>query len=421
MVKSKQRKRAARLAAAPKQTRAKKTQELTRLGAALRTLGGLGGAALGGVVGQAGAGAGYGTSLGAMLSRWLGSGDYVVKSNSIVQSVLRSTDSIPSMHNTGQSITIRHKEYIAEVKGSKVFSVQRFFPIQPGDSNSFPWLSGIAPKFQQYRVKGMVFHYVPTSGTAVSGTNPALGSVMLQTSYRANDAAPGSKAEMLNEYWSSEGSPSEAFCHPIECDPKENPFDVHYVRTKPVAGADSLLLYDVGTLFLATSGMPDDNNVVGDLWVTYEVELSKPVVVTNISDNVESTLHAVASPVPGNWFAGTTTSTGAIEATFGGQVLNFPVGLVGTFLIVVRIQASTTFSAIDLSGAPSYTDCVSAPADATGSSYNRVVASGGTVSNGYYCAGVKITNPGVVAKVVFPNGTWTGTAANAFCTIVPLL
>jgi hypothetical protein len=99
----------------------------------------------------------------------------------------------------------------------------------------------LAVKYQQYKIRGMVFHYVPTSGFAVSGTNPALGSVMIQTTYRAGDTPPTSKVEMLNEYWASEASPADPFCHPIECSPKENPFNVHYIRNAAIPDQNSLL------------------------------------------------------------------------------------------------------------------------------------------------------------------------------------
>lgn len=407
---------------AVKQQRQKK-QEITRLGAALRTLGGLGGAALGGMVGHAGVGAGYGTGIGAALSKWLGSGDYKVSENSVVRATLNSSDGIPAMHNTGQSITVRHKEFLTEVKGSIGFTVQRFFVLQPGDVNTFPWLSGIASKFQQYRIKGMVFHYVPTSGYAVSGANPAIGSVMLQTTYRVNDSQPLSKVEMLNEYWASEAAPSEAFCHPIECSPKENPFSVHYVHTSAVPTSDSPLMYDLGKTYVATSGMPGDGNVVGDLWVTYEIELSKPVVTSSVSSDLTFTFGAASSPVVGNWFGASPVYVGNLGVTVSGNVLSFPIGIVGTYYIVVRIRAQTTFTAGDLSGAPSLANCVSGVVDQSGLNYVRTVlgGAGGTLQDLYYMTTVVLTNTAAVATVTYPAGTWTGTALNSYVTISQLL
>ena len=61
----------------------KKKNEVTKLGAALRALGGLGGGAVGSLFGNPTTGSTIGTGLGAALSRWLGSGDYRVSSNSV--------------------------------------------------------------------------------------------------------------------------------------------------------------------------------------------------------------------------------------------------------------------------------------------------------------------------------------------------
>lgn len=399
--------------------RQKKSQEVTRLGSALRALGGMGGAAIGGLFGQPLAGSGLGTGLGATLSKWLGSGDYKISQNSIVRGAMNGSDSIPAMHNTGQSITVRHKEFLTEVRGSMAFSVQRFFLLQPGDKNTFPWLSGIAGQFQQYRIKGMVFHYVPTSGYAVSGANPAIGSVMIQTSYRANDSDPASKVELLNEYWASESAPSQAFCHPIECAPSENPFSIHYVRNQPVPTSDSPLMYDMGKTFVATSGMPGDNNVVGDLWVTYEIELSKPVVVSSITSPLDAFQLAAVAPVNTNWFGGAQTFGGRLGITANVNTITFPHGSVGSYNVSVRIVATTTFTAVDLSGISTVTNCTLVAPDLAGVSYNRTVLGGTapTTGNAYYNTAVIITDPGVKPTIQFPNGVFTGGAAVVYVTI----
>jgi len=185
--------------------RAKKQQSVGLLGQGLRALGGLGGGALGGYFGAPGTGSAVGTSLGAALSKWLGAGDYTVVANSM----LRAGPTIPAMHSSGQSIVVRHKEYLGPVVGSANFTVQSVYTLNPGLVASFPWLSRIAACFQEYTFKGAVFHYVPTSGVAISGTNPAIGSVMMQTSYRSTEASPTTKIELLNEYWASEAAPNE--------------------------------------------------------------------------------------------------------------------------------------------------------------------------------------------------------------------
>lgn len=404
----------------------RKTQatEISFLGKALRGLGGLSGGALGGMLGQSSAGSALGTGLGAAISRWLGAGDYVVKQNSVVNSSLRASNSIPMMHNAGQTITVRHKEFIATINGSSAFQVQRFFILQPGDTNTFPWMSGVADKFQQYRIKGMVFHYVPTSGYAVSGTNPAIGSVMIQTSYRANDNPPASKVEMLNEYWACESSPAESFCHPIECSPQENPFSIHYTRTMPVASNDSPLLYDLGVTYVATQGMQATGNPVGDLWVTYEIELSKPVIASSVVDSTPSAMLSATTGIAPTTPLGTLTlqATGqTLPITItGGKTIQFPIGRLGDFLVTIAYSfdgALTNFN----SGLPglTYTNCTSLAINSGGAlSGGPQVGGGGSVNQPNFQFGLRLTDPSVIASVTLGSFAWTaGTPATVYITI----
>jgi len=260
------------------QQSAKKKKDVTLLGQALRSLGGAGGAALGGYFGNPTMGGAVGTSLGAAISKWLGSGDYRVKKNSI----LSPGSSIPMMHSTAQSIIVRHREFVTTVFSSTAFQVQQELVLNPGLHDTFPWLSRLAGCYQQYKVRGMVYHYLPTSGSAVASTNAALGSVMLQTTYRATEEPPTTKQEVLNEYWSTETVPSDSVVHPIECDPAENPFSIHYIHSSALTPSDEPLLFDMAKTHVCVQGMQTTGNAVGDLWVTYEIELFKPVVRSSL-------------------------------------------------------------------------------------------------------------------------------------------
>lgn len=326
-------------------TRKKKSdKEMTRLGSALRMLGGLGGTAVGSLVGAGGAGGGLGRQLGAGLSKWLGSGDYALSQNSIVE---RADSHVPMMHKDGQSIIVRHKEFLGEILGSTAFTVQQTYNVNPGLANTFPWLAAIASKFQEYRMLGLVFHYVPTSGTAVGTASTALGSVMIQSSYRAGDAPPTTKMELLNEFWSSEITPYEPGCHPIECDPKENPYNLHYVRTGALPSGTDQLLYDLATTFVATSGM-QSNAVVGDLWVTYEVELKKPMLTSAVLDPAAGFSAYTTGTVTSTSIFGTSITYGngtlADRINLVGNTITIAANLAGWFYVYVSVQPATTFS-----------------------------------------------------------------------------
>lgn len=402
-----------------KESASKETQELTRLGGALRSLGGLGGKMLGGLVGMGGAGGSLGTDLGASLSRWLGAGDYTVSSNSIVQRASAGA-TIPSMHKEGQTIVVRHKEYLTEVLSSTAFAVQTQYSINPGLSTTFPWLAAIAQQYSEYRVKGMVFHYVPTSGNAVTGTNPALGSVMLQTSYRASETAPTSKVELLNEYWASESVPSEGFCHPIECDPKENPFNVQYVRSTAVPTGDSVLMYDLGKTTLAVSGNLADGNVLGDLWVTYEIELRKPVL-TDINNASVLTLTGSANSTIDNTHAfganfSIRSSSFFVTPTFTANTITFPPGSTGAYAILLEYDGTVTaasFSPTTITGAGS------SIIKFMGATAGKATAYTVGTASPFNAVAINITQPATTTVVTFLTAVMTG-ASGMQCLITQI-
>ncbi len=384
----------------------KQNQEMTLLGSALRHLGGLGGGALGSLIGAPGIGATAGSGLGAAISKWLGSGDYEIAKNTVVQRSLVAGSTIPDMHKSDQSVIIRHREYITPVLSSMSFSIQSQYDINPGNSTLFPWLSTVAAAFQEYKIRGMVYHYVPTSGSAVASTNAALGSVMLQTTYRSSDSQPINKIEMLNEYNANESVPCDAFCHPVECDPKENPFNIQYVRSLPLANAEDKLLYDLGTTNLAVSGCQTTGNPIGDLWVTYEIELKKPLVTSNVTTSTRSFGVVVGSPPDsGHVFDGTQTTFGTLPVTVAANTVKFARGVRGYYQVMVRLNGPSAvgFNPFSWSGGSTFNNCtpVNGPTGAA-TLGTKKTGSADTIEGGWYVTWLWISDPSLEASLVLP-------------------
>jgi len=381
-------------------------KEVSALGKAIRTLGMAAGGAAGGYMGNAAAGGAVGHSLGAALSRWLGAGDYTIGNNTVVRQSMKAAGSIPLMHTDQQSVIIKHKEFLGEVLSSGSFTVQQSFPLNPGVSSTFPWLANIAASFQEYRIRGLVFHYIPSSGAAISSTDASLGTVMLQTSYRSNDAAPASKVELLNEFWSNEVVPCDSMAHPVECDPKENPFNVQYVRTGGVPTGDSVLMYDLGQTHLAVSGCQTIGKRLGDLWVTYDIELKKPLLYSNVTSRVDSASAYISSGLQASGWFGTTavTMTGTLPAVLLNNTITIPKGAVGSFQVWMElggVNLAVTLASI------AYTGCSAIPvvADVPGT-LNYPNISGTTiidVTNAF-----KVVDPTVTPVITYAmGGTWS--------------
>lgn len=238
------------------------------LGRALLTAG-LGG--LGGLLGPAGAR--VGASLGDWGANVLGMGDYEVKSNTLLEG-----NGVPKVHATKRGVSISHREFLGDVTGSSPFT-SRTYPINPGSSATFPWLSNIAAMFQSYRIKGMIFEFNSTSADALNSVNTALGTVIMSTQY--NVALPSfvNKAEMEQYEYTVSGRPSRNLTHCIECDPSLQVMEHLFTRTGELPIGQDYQFYDWGNFQLATVGM-QAAAVIGELWVSYEIEFLKPRIAS---------------------------------------------------------------------------------------------------------------------------------------------
>jgi hypothetical protein len=282
----------------------------------LSALGGLAGGYFGGPLGAV-----LGKGAGDLIAKITGFGDYKVNSNTLV-----TGNSVPTFRQFGDGIEICHREFIGDITGSTVFA-NNSITINPGLSSSFPWLSQVAQNFEEYDMKGLVFEYRPSSGSAVSATSAALGVVIYATDYNVLSPVFSSKQVMESYEFSCSTVPFTGMLHPVECAKNANALNTLYIRNTGVpAGADARL-YDMGLFQYATQGM-QSAYVTGELWVAYHVMLKKPRISTL---GLPQTAHIVASP------AGSATAAKPLGTT--GGVLSSLSNLPG---VTVSISAPTT-------------------------------------------------------------------------------
>jgi len=213
-------------------------------------------------------GGALGAGAGALINRITGQGDYTVKSNTLIKA-----SPVPSFGKG--CIRMQHREMLTNVIGNTGFAIEAF-DLNPGLSETFPWLSQIAQNFEMYKFHGMIFEYVSTSGDALTSTNTALGKVIMATDYNVLDANFENEQQMYTTEFSNSGKPAMNLIHAVECAPPENPLKLYYIRTgAPQTGSDQRF-YDLGKFQIATSGMQANSVNVGELWVSYDVSLCKP-------------------------------------------------------------------------------------------------------------------------------------------------
>jgi len=238
-----------------------------------------------------------GGAAGKLFQSLSGTGDYElnmkdvpfpISANTVVNPTMAPT--VPLINDDRGATRVRHREFIRTIKmDSKTFSIYPF-RLQPGDNTTFPWLSPIARNFQQYKFLGCVFEFVSTSGIFNSLT-PALGQVILATNYNVSQPLFSNPTNMLNTYFSCSARPTDNVMHPVECETVESPYNLYYVRdpdaavgpiplpgTASYSSARDIHLFDFANFQISCINGPSDY-IAGQLWVTYDIMLYKPVDV----------------------------------------------------------------------------------------------------------------------------------------------
>lgn len=190
----------------------------------------------------------------------------------------------------GSDIVFAHREYIGDVKSSINFTATTY-PINPGNNQMFPWMSRVAGLFEEYEMLGCLFEYRSTSATAVGTTSSGMGVVVMATDYDCYDQNFTTKRQMEAAEFSSAAVPFETFLHPIECDRSRNVLAQEYVVpgiTKYSDAPGDARLSVLGNFTIATEGQQVDGTTIGELWVTYHVKLSRPVLESTTTTSVYS-------------------------------------------------------------------------------------------------------------------------------------
>lgn len=242
------------------------------------------------------AGAYLGGMAGRGLSNFTGVGDYVF--NDIVH-----TPSMPT-RKMSNGWRISNCEFVADFKatGNTDFNAKRY-SLNPGDPDSFPWLSRVAQLYQKFKFEQLIFEYRSnTSDYAASGP---LGTVIISPVYNVLGDVPNTKQQLEAYAHAVSTKPSNSIMCGVECDPREENIKWYYVR-KPSDNATQFT--DPGYMLFAVSGLPSTTQVtMGEIWVHYTIKFDEPILTTG------NTLTGYAS-------AGVNNSTaGIINGHFAGM------------------------------------------------------------------------------------------------------
>lgn len=208
-----------------------------------------------------------------------GLGVYKVRQNSLM--TIPEGMGPPTVRNAKDGrFIIRHREYIRDIvcpaNNGGAFVVQPF-KINPGLQSTFPWLSTVAQNFQQYRIRGMLFEF-KSNYSEYNSAQAGMGTVILATEYDATLPPFTTKIDMENHQYAMSAKPSASQLHPIECDRGTAVLNELYVRQTVPDDNNDLRFSDFGTFQVAHVGIPNSDTPInlGEIWVSFEIELLKP-------------------------------------------------------------------------------------------------------------------------------------------------
>jgi len=286
-----------------------------------------------------GIGSALGGGLGSLIGKWTGLGDYNVQENSLMDK--------PLLPSNARTTTISMTEYIGDLVSSSVantFLNANVYPINPLNQSLFPWLYKMAGNYQQYKMKGMLLRFKPLVGTAIaSTTNPTVGGIVIATQYNATAPNFTTKQQMENHEFATSGVIYNEALHPIECKPSETTLEHLYVGASFNGDPRFNIL---GNIQVASYGVQGSSVVLGELWVSYEIEFYKPETSFN-NDEAIWTMDAATTISDANQFnfMSPQKSLNNNMPTLFGNVITFPTGFWGYIRLTYAGQgwSSSTF------------------------------------------------------------------------------
>lgn len=262
-----------------------------------RDTGGVIGNRIGGMFGNANMGRGIGRWLGTGIGSIFGSGDYTLSGSAPSYNVMTNAAQIPKFDTTRQTNVVCHREYLGDILGTAAFT-NRQYPLNPGMSSTFPWLSTLAASYQEYKFHGLVFEFRSLITDFV--TSGAPGVIVMSTNYNADAPVYTTKQQMENAEFAVSTKPTINLMHGVECADKQTILPQRYVRSSSPPSGQDLRLYDLGNFQFASASNPIQD--LGELWVSYCVEFFKPIQATvtdvpGVAEHTRRTGTASANPL----------------------------------------------------------------------------------------------------------------------------
>jgi len=226
-----------------------------------------------------------------MVNSYQGTGAYY---NSLFPG--QTNGAVPNFNGDGDEIgttMFSHSEYLGNIVSTTTFD-NALFTLNPGLGQTFPFLSQIAANYEEYEFLQLAFSFKSLLSDATA--SGSIGSVIMVADYNATRPLITTKFEMMGKTGVISAKPTEDIVCGIECDPDKNSGSAgRYIRTGAISDDEDLKSYDWGTFQIATDGMQNNVDTIGEIWVSYTVKLRKPRLYAALGKTIASDSFKIAS------------------------------------------------------------------------------------------------------------------------------
>ncbi len=246
----------------------------------------------------------------------IGSGKYKLNRNSA-----RIRNNISSVNNDYGNIFTRSELLggITSNSTTKTFKLTSE-QITPMNNTLFPWLSGIAVRYQEYRFLSLSFRYIPAVGNIINGADNTLGQVGLASLTNLTYSDPTSLSAFGQISGHVTDVPSKPVLLAVEC----NNTAYRWYRIDQSNNYINDPQYSFAKLLLCSDNIVTTSQMLGYIEVTYSIELRKPMLPVNFTPYANFT----ATSTSGQAYLFNTsgvveTSTSNLDYTISSNALTF--------------------------------------------------------------------------------------------------
>lgn len=221
--------------------------------------------------------------------RAMGLGAY--ETNALVNAGGGAAEGVPEFQQNGASVVISHREYISDVYGTEagVGFANQSYGLNPGLERSFPWLAQIATNYDEYSIKQLIFTFRSSIAPIGASSSGQVGTIIMATQYNAGEEPFADKESMMQYDGAMSAKVIDGLLSGVECDPSKMSGSVgKFTRSGPPPAGQDIKTYDLGTFNIAVTNIPAayENQSLGELWVSYTVELRKPKFYNALGFNI---------------------------------------------------------------------------------------------------------------------------------------